>query len=275
MSVQVASEAGSPFKSNEDLAVVGPDRLLILDGLTQRTESGCVHGVVWYVNTLASAVMKQDGHSTPVEILSDAVRETASLHAGTCDLSHPGTPAAAVGLVQFFSSQIRYLILGDITLLIDGDERSHVIADDRLARVNASIHAEIDVPAGDSPEREIGLIRRKHAELAVRNSSDGYWVAAADPTVVSHAVTGEQSLADVRQLAVLTDGAARPVDPFKLMDWRGLMSVIAAEGPEAVLRHIRKAEREDSSGRRWPRNKMSDDATIIYWRHPSAGGSDS
>ncbi|MEV4898924.1 integrase [Nonomuraea sp. NPDC055795] len=267
MHVQVASDAGSSSKANEDLAVIGPDRLLILDGLTQRTESGCVHGVVWYVNTLASSVMKQDGSHTPTEMLGNAIRDTAELHAATCDLTHPATPAAAVGLVQFVKAQIRYLVLGDITLLVDASQEAHAITDDRLARVNASIWAEIEVPTSESPEREAGLVRRKHAELAVRNSIDGYWVAAADPGVVNHAVTGEHALADVRQLAVLTDGAARPVEPFQLTDWDGLLGVVATEGPDALLRRIRRIEQEDSSGDRWPRNKVSDDATIIYWRH--------
>lgn len=271
MRVQMASEAGSAAKPNEDLAVAQPTRLLVLDGLTERTESGCVHGVGWYVRALASAVMRQSDELTPSQILGAAISDTAELHGSSCDLSHPGTPAAAVGLVQLTDHQLSYLILGDVTMVVRADSKEHVITDDRLVHVNAALQAEIPVPSGaDTDERQAGLIRRKYAELAVRNNSGGYWVAAADPDVVRHAVTGSRAINDVQQLAVLTDGAARAVDPFMLTDWPGLLDVVATEGPGALLRQVRSSEASDPLGYRWPRNKPSDDATVVFWERQSS-----
>ncbi|GAA0950672.1 integrase [Nonomuraea longicatena] len=266
MRVQIVSEPGSPTRANEDLAMAQPNRLLVLDGLTERTESGCVHGVVWYVNALGGAIMRQSDSLTLREVLGAAINDTADLHSSTCDLSHPGTPAAAVGLVQLVDHRLSYLILGDVTVVLRAGDKADVVTDDRLLRVNEALHSAVPVPPGaDSSERQAGLIRRKHAELAVRNKEGGYWVAAADADVAGQAVTGSRDSAEIRQLAVLTDGASRVVEPFGLTDWWGLMDTLAAEGPDAVVGRVRAAEASDPIGHRWPRNKPSDDATVVYW----------
>ena len=49
MQVAAASEPGSPDKPNEDGIVVTADMAAILDGATVRTDTGCIHGVPWFV----------------------------------------------------------------------------------------------------------------------------------------------------------------------------------------------------------------------------------
>jgi hypothetical protein len=44
-------------------------------------------------------------------------------------------------------------------------------------------------------------------------------VAAADPSIVAHALTGEIPLQLIRRAALLSDGAARAVGPLKLYGW--------------------------------------------------------
>lgn len=263
MRTELASEAGSPSKPNEDMALIGPRLLVVLDGLTERTASGCIHGVGWYVNRLASAVVEHADRS-PTEALEAAISRTAELHRDTCDLTHPGTPAAAIGIVQFLENRIRYLVLGDVTIVVDVDDAEHVISDDRLGKVNVALLSEVNGLTNDLPDKEAALVRMKHAELVVRNKVGGYWVAAADPTVVRQAMTGDFALANVRRVAVLTDGVARAVDLFCVYEWRDVMATLSSEGPHALIRQVRAIEQSDPVGKRWPRNKVSDDATVIY-----------
>ncbi len=116
----------------------------------------------------------------------------------------------------------------------------------------------------NSPGKPAALVRMKHAELAARNTPDGFWVAAADPTAAEHALAGELRSSSVRRLAVLSDGAARAVDPFELYDWAGLLDVLGNSGPSALIRQIRTTKASDTTAVRWPRNKLSDDATATY-----------
>jgi hypothetical protein len=105
----------------------------------------------------------------------------------------------------------------------------------------------------------------KHAELAARNTPGGYWIAASDPSAVDHALTGAVPVTAVRRVAMLTDGAARAVDLFGLYDWPKLLDLVASQGPSALVDQVRTAEASDPRGIRWPRNKLSDDATVAYW----------
>ncbi len=70
----------------------------------------------------------------------------------------------------------------------------------------------------------------KHAELASRNVLGGFWVAAANPDIVSQALTGTFPLRQVHRAALLSDGAARAVEPLRLYDWTGLFHALSTEG---------------------------------------------
>lgn len=112
MQVATASGPGSPDKPNEDGLVVTANMTAVLDGATVRTDAGCIHGVPWFVENLAGSLAKNKD-LPPAEALAAAIR-----HRGTCDLDHPGTPAAAVAIVQAHDGYLRYLVLGDGTVVM-------------------------------------------------------------------------------------------------------------------------------------------------------------
>jgi hypothetical protein len=263
MQTQIAADAGSPSAPSEDRAAVGPNLLVVIDGHTVRTDTGCIHGVAWYADHLASAVIE---HATagPSGALTAAITQTANLHRDTCDLTHPGTPSAAVGLVQIVGDQLRYLVLGDVTIVIDTGATEIVVTDDRISRTAQPERRAADALPAGSEEKAAALRRMKQAELAARNIPGGYWIAASDPRAVDHALTGGIPVKDVRRMVMLTDGAARAVEPFGLYDWPKLLDLVASQGPRALIDQVRAAEASDPQGIRWPRNKLSDDATIVY-----------
>jgi hypothetical protein len=103
----------------------------------------------------------------------------------------------------------------------------------------------------------------------------GYWIAAADPSAAHHAITGsvpQSGGQPIRRAALLTDGAADAVERYHLLDWRGLLDLADAQGPEEIIRQVRAAERCDAAGQQRPRYKRHDDATIAlctFERHPA------
>ncbi|WP_320067889.1 hypothetical protein [Micromonospora sp. RTGN7] len=102
------------------------------------------------------------------------------------------------------------------------------------------------------------------AELAARNQPGGFWVATAIPAAADHAIVGSVPLDEVQRLAVLTDGAARIVDLFGALDWPAVLDNLSTRGPVELMRQVRTLEGADPQGTRWPRNKRSDDATVVY-----------
>lgn len=263
MQVAIAAQPGSLGAASEDSTATGPDILVLLDGATARTGTGCIHGVSWFAANLAEGI-KDHAALGPAAALAAAVSQTADLHRDTCDLSHPGTPSAAVAIVQVARGMLRYLVLGDVTVLIDTANGLRVVSDQRVSQTASAERAAADAMHANDPGKTAALMRMKHAELAARNVPGGFWVAAADPAAAEHALTGEIPLSEVRQVAALSDGAARAVEPFGLYDWRGTLDVLRDSGPAELLRQVRAAEASDPEATRWPRNKLSDDATAAY-----------
>ena len=58
---------------------------------------------------------------------------------------------------------------------------------------------------------------------------------------------------------------SRLVDRYRLATWPQISSTLARQGPAELIRQVRAAEEADADGRRWPRAKLRDDATAIYW----------
>src|SRR5437588_9355589 len=48
MRVSTVTEPGDPARDNEDWVTADPDLVIVLDGATARTATGCAHGIAWY-----------------------------------------------------------------------------------------------------------------------------------------------------------------------------------------------------------------------------------
>lgn len=255
---------------NEDWMAASPDLIVVLDGATVRTETGCHHGPAWYARKLGAAIIAAAAdRALPLpSVLAAAIGDVTGLHP-ECDLERPGAPSAAVGIVRVVNGVLRYLVLGDISIAVDhGEHRGgiEVISDERVSATAPAKRAEADRYLIGDPRKDDAMVAMKHAELATQNRDGGYWIAAAIPAAAEHALTGEHPAGDVRQFALLSDGAARLVKDFGLASWDEVMELLATAGPRELIHRVRTAEQFDPRGERYRRNKRSDDATAVYAR---------
>jgi hypothetical protein len=186
------------------------------------------------------------------------------LHADTCDLGHPGSPSATVAILREQPDSVDYLVLGDTTILLEEPAGLRVVTDDRLEQVAAVQHSAMHQHAtgsADHARRFAALVteQRRH-----RNHPDGFWVASTDPDAAQHALSNTVARDGLGRAAVLSDGAARLVDRFGLLDWPRFLDVLAEQGPDAIIAQVRAAEDSDPDGRRWPRGKRHDDASAAF-----------
>jgi hypothetical protein len=131
-------------------------------------------------------------------------------------------------LLRALDERANYLALADAVLLLDTADGLKVISDERV------------------------------------NQLAGKERAAADPHAASQAVTGTLPGRSFHRAVLLSDGASRLVDPFRLATWEELLALLDESGPDELLRQVRAAEAVDPEGRQWPRTKRSDDATAVY-----------
>lgn len=252
MRVTAATEPGSEDVPNEDWHGFTPRAIVVLDGVTLPAgmANGCSHGTPWYVRQLGARLLAgaESSRLTLAEVLAAAIWDVADLHR-ECDLDSVGAPSATVAVLRLGEDSAEYLVLADVTIVLETAGELTVISDDR---VHASV-ASVDPSAADVGEQ---IAERREAD---RNRPGGYWVAAADPEAAVHAVTGSVPLPDCA--AVMTDGAARAHDMFGI-SWETVMPLAAGE----LISEVRAGEQLDAKRERFPRFKVSDDATAVLWR---------
>lgn len=263
MYFSLSSQPGSPASANEDAVAVLGGFAIVADGATARTETGCIHGVSWFARHLVASTV-QHGGLRPSAALAEGIRDTAHAHRLTCDLASIGAPSAAVGIASVRTDVVDFLALGDVAVVVETVEGVRAVVDDRVSRTALHERGVADSLPHGSPEKAAALVQMKRAELAVRNTDSGFWVAMSDPEAVNHAITWSVRRDVTRRFAILSDGAARLVDTFKTRDWPAILDLLATDGPSALIHDVRASERTDPAATTWPRNKISDDATVVY-----------
>ncbi|WP_335990012.1 hypothetical protein [Glycomyces sp. MUSA5-2] len=268
MRIQAATDPGTPDRPNEDHYLIDPavGVVVLADGATARTDTGCAHGTAWYARALTEALAARAAAAGGPErlrfALLDAIEDTAAAHPG-CDLAHPGTPSATVAaLAPYSESAVEVLVLGDATVIVatETDTRAHTQSVDHIGQSERD--AACALPIGD-PAREDLLVAMKQVMHARRNTDGGYWVAAADPGAAYRAYSRIVPVLGLRQVLLLSDGAAALSEVYGATDAAGLLALALAEGPGAIIKQVRAIEEGDPDARQYPRTKGSDDATAV------------
>ncbi|MEU6503873.1 hypothetical protein ABZ895_30505 [Streptomyces californicus] len=267
MQVSMASARGVGV-ANEDTVHASPTGVVVLDGLSAPKDlpMGCIHGTPWFVRQLGTSLLNLigDNNVTLREALRAAISEVNDLHRDTCALDQDAVPASTVAMIREREDVLDYLVLSDNVLVIDLGDGVRAIVDKRVEEVaGEEMRAALRGPTG-TPEHAARVSALVTVQRRLRNRPGGYWVAATDSAAADEAITGTVALTQVRQAALLTDGASRLVDTFGTLGWEQLLELLSTEGPSALIARTREAELADPTGERWPRFKRSDDATAAY-----------
>ncbi|WP_344530665.1 hypothetical protein [Streptomyces albiaxialis] len=227
--------------------MLADDRLVcVLDGVTPPPDgrpTGCVHGVRWYVESLARRIVDQAGpaeeRSLP-EALARSIDQVRRAHEGRCDLSHPDTPSAAVAILRTSGTVVDHLVLCDCTILLEQ---------------RGGIHVRTDATRRDQRPRRM-------------SPTGPLWKASVEPQAAFSAVAGASTLdgADgLRRAAVVTDGAAR-IQELGLGTWAGLLCQLDSGDVPSVLARLRAEERSRWQLGRARHVKLHDDFTAVVCR---------
>jgi len=266
--VMMATSAGHPGRSNEDFVGAVPGAAVLLDGAgIPGSELICHHGVAWYTHRLGGALLGRlsvgDGRGLS-SVLAGAIDHLAAEHRHTCDIANPSSPQATVALVRVEGERAEYLVLAHSYVLLGGPgDNSVLVTDEREVAVRRSCLALLDGLEAGTRTHNAALETATQAMRARRNQPGGYWIAKDDPRAAEEAVTGAVPVADLTRLALLSNGAARVVDPYRLATWSALLNLCQANGPAEVLRLLGEHEATVGFGARTS-NVDPDDATVAY-----------
>lgn len=215
MNVALGTMPAEPDQQNEDFAAATPGAAVLLDGAgVAGAETGCVHGIAWFSSTLGGLLLGNiagDPARPLADCLAGAIRGVRSLHEDTCDLAYRASPTSTVVAVRVGGGALEYLVLGDSTLLLAGqDGKTTAVTDDRLDQVGRQLRASVDrLPTG-TPEHAAALAQYRDDLTGLRNRPGGFWIAGPEPRAAEHALTGTVPLESLASVTLLSDGATRP-----------------------------------------------------------------
>ena len=167
-------------------------------------------------------------------------------------------------MIRVEDDRVDYLVLADaFVVLAPAEAGPDAITDSREVDVRECTLPLDGLPVG-TPEFERARLSVVDAFRARRNQAGGYWIAKDDPRAATEAVTGSVPRGDLSGAALLSNGASRIVDPYRLAEWPTVLELLRTSGPDALLRRIREAETRSGAGGSLPGFRSPDDATVAY-----------
>jgi hypothetical protein len=259
--VAMASAAAQTGRVNEDFAGAVPTAAVLIDGAggVSGIETICRHGVAWYASRLGGellGLLSFDADRTLPALLAEAIERVADAHRVTCDLADPSSPWATVAILRLCDARADYLVLGDSVLALDRAGAPIVVSDPREVTIGRPCRSALEAAAEGSAEYE--QARRDGIDVmrANRNRPGGYWVAKEDPRAAAEAIIGSCPVSELTGAVLLSNGASRIVDRFRLADWPEVLAILTSSGPAAIIRRVRQAEARQAVA--------ADDATIAH-----------
>ncbi|MGW1406410.1 integrase [Streptomyces sp. NPDC002403] len=257
MRVTMTSVAARAGRANEDFVGAVPRAVVLIDGAgIPGTASVCRHGVAWYAGRLGSSLLGLLSHvpdrSLPA-LLAEAIEQVTDDHRDSCDVADPVSPSAAVAVLRLSGERVDHLVLGDAFLVLDRVGGAPLVVSDPREPIISRPYASALGAVAEASDEYHRILRDLRAH---RNRPGGFWVAKDDPRAADEAVTGSCPASGLTGVALLSNGAGRIVDRFRLVDWPGAMALLASSGPAEIVRRVRRAEARDAVA--------ADDASVAH-----------
>ena len=265
----MVSDPGHAGRPNEDFVGAVPGAVVLLDGAgIPGTDSICSHGVAWYSHTLGATLLGQLSREPGTDLaaaLADSIGQVAGQHRDTCDIANPSSPQSTVAIIRFDADRVDFLVLADVFVVLDlSGAGPRVVTDSREVNVRDDCSSALrGLPTG-TPEYERTKPSVIDALRARRNQPGGYWIAKDDPQAAMQAVTGSVPVGQLNGAALLSNGASRVVDPYRLAEWQTVLDLMRTNGPDEVLRRVRQAETAARATDAIPALRRPDDATVAF-----------
>ncbi|WP_081877945.1 protein phosphatase 2C domain-containing protein [Nocardia brasiliensis] len=261
----IINAAQLPGTSDQDRVIKTSYGVIVLDGATSFDPSS--PSANDYVDSLGHELQRRFARSDDLRvILADAITATSR------DLQlRPGLgPSSTVALVRLRANTVEVLVLGDSTVVVghyDGSQQ--LITDHRLDQLELPQaeqyrHRLASGSGYDDIHREL-LSALQQRQRIRRNSSNGYWIAEADPSAAGHAIYQRFPAESVAWAVLATDGAS---DPLTLLGihWSGIAQLSSDELSELLGRCHTWEATDDPNGQQLPRPKRHDDKTLAVLR---------
>lgn len=262
MKVHTAQLAGGT--TNADRVFVTSHAVIVLDGASAHEPVDVDPAT--YAQLLGETIAEQLDHSPAADlahVVSIGIRRAATRLRLTPGAST--SPSSTVSILRTSGERADLYVLGDSPIYYGNSARTDHLVDERVSALAVPERTRYVswLVAGqgyDDHHRE-ALAALQREQSRHRNVPGGYWIAEADPTAASHAVTTTLDSALATWAVLATDGAADLIDHTG-QPWPEIAQS-DTEQLSDLLRRLHDWEATtDPDGRELPRAKRHDDKTV-------------
>lgn len=260
--------AGLPAASGpgQDRYASAEDLVMVLDGATAFDPTTADASV--YVDTLAEQIIAALADQ-PTRDLADGLSSAIAATADLLAISPGAAPSSTVALLRSRGDVLDLLVLGDSAIRIATAEAVDCLTDDRLASVAPTVRTayqeRLSTDHGFDNEHRALLSELQRHQAQARNTTNGYWIAEAEPAAAAHAVIRSYPLDGVEWCILSTDGAHRPIEHLGI-NWTDVAK-LDNNGLYRLLMDLHRWEAEtDPGGQQLPRSKTHDDKMLAVVR---------
>lgn len=189
---------------------------------------------------------------------------------------HNAYPSASISIVRIKNDLLECFVLGDCPIIIGLKKGVRLIRDDKVPQRDAavlnwmsSISHEKNISMSEAKTLAEPILTKNRQEM---NREDSYWIF--DPTGVGipHGITAQFALKDIENVALTSDGFFAYYDSYSLTDSiPSFLNSMKHMSLQFIMEQMRSVEGKDSDLRKFPRFKISDDATAVYAEISSMG----
>lgn len=263
-----------PKPPNEDAHGAAHGAAWVIDGATGVSLGADIlapSGAAWLAASLSEVLAAETRPGADIaELLAAAERGVAARFAAaidpTLDIDAPDMPTGCLGLAVLSGDRLQLGVIGDISLLHRGADRSLTLMSDHAVeafgeRTMEAMRRAVRERPGEDPWPIVRAQIRENRRFA--NQPDGYNVVHPTLAWAHRVVRGDVAVGHGDVLLLASDGFYRLVDHFGLHDAQTLIDASLDLGLPAMVERLRAVEIEDLGGALAPRVKVHDDATAM------------
>lgn len=176
-------------------------------------------------------------------------------------------PSAAIAIFRIMGDEIEYFVLGDCTVIFNGDDAKNFISNDLVK----SDLKNIQILISRAKENNINVVDARplvndvlYQTRQTKNTPSGYWILADDPKAVNYAEYGFVKKQNIKQVLALSDGFSQVYDLFKIYSMKEFADKLYyGMKIEKMYDILYKNQEKDKFCNNFPRFKLRDDATIV------------
>ena len=258
-------------KYNEDYIGFGNNYAFILDGA-----SGLVKNKItldsdakWYVNELGKILKNELKQNIDLKtILKNSIKKMSDELKKYDIQNYLELPSACIAIVREYDDNIEFLVMGDCSIIIKNNNSLELLTTNEIRKLDGEKiekMKEIDLKNNISVKESLKyIIDDLKAQRKLRNNINGYYVLDDKIEAIDYAMYKIINKKDVDKIVLMSDGFSTYYECLKIVNnYKEFYEECMNNDVEKLYQNLRTIEKNDQDLNKFPRYKVSDDASII------------